>query len=63
LSEKLIPPRPCLYSRLIQAGIDIFSRRDYREIIVDSLNYCIKEKELVVYGWVRRKGLVNIEFV
>jgi hypothetical protein len=36
---------------IVQAGIDIFSRKEYRDIIVDSLNYCIKEKELVVYGW------------
>lgn len=32
--------------------IDIFTRKDYKIIIVDSLNYCIEQKGLVVYAWV-----------
>src|SRR5450432_4806246 len=32
--------------------IDIFTRKVYRDIIVDSLNYCIAKKGLLVYGWV-----------
>jgi putative transposase len=32
--------------------IDVFSRREYRDILVNSLNYCIKEKGLRVNGWV-----------
>ena len=40
--------------------IDIFSRKEYRDIIVDSLNYCIKEKELVVYGWVIMSNHVHL---
>ena len=31
--------------------IDVFTRRDYKDIIVDSLRYCIKEKGLVVNSW------------
>lgn len=31
--------------------IDVFTRRIYKDILVDSINYCIKEKGLVVYGW------------
>jgi hypothetical protein len=27
--------------------IDVFTRRIYKDIIVDSLNFCIKEKEVV----------------
>ena len=30
--------------------IDIFSRKEYRDIAVDALNYCITEKGLVVYA-------------
>ena len=30
----------------------IFSLKEYRDIIVDSLNYCIAEKDLKVYAWV-----------
>ncbi|MBY0424286.1 MAG: transposase [Cytophagales bacterium] len=32
--------------------IDIFSRQVYRDIVVDSLNYCIESKGLRVYAWV-----------
>jgi hypothetical protein len=39
------------------SGGDIFSRKEYRDIIVDSLNYFIKEKELVVYGGVGTKPI------
>lgn len=31
--------------------VDVFIRPVYKQIIVDSLNFCIKEKGLVVYGW------------
>ncbi|MFT6334534.1 MAG: REP element-mobilizing transposase RayT [Halioglobus sp.] len=32
--------------------LDIFSRKVYRDIIIDSLKYCQKEKGLVVYAYV-----------
>lgn len=31
--------------------MDIFTRPVYKDIIVDSLNYCIREKELEVFSW------------
>ncbi len=31
--------------------IDVFTRRTYKDILVNSINYCIKEKGLVVYAW------------
>lgn len=31
--------------------VDIFTREDYRYIIIDSLKYCQKEKGLEVYSW------------
>jgi len=31
--------------------VDIFTREDYRQIIVDSLKYCQKEKGLEIYAW------------
>ena len=30
---------------------DVFTRRDYAEIIVQSLGYCQTEKGLTIYGW------------
>ncbi len=40
--------------------IDIFSRTDYRDILVKSLNYCIGKKGLVVYGWVIMSNHIHL---
>ena len=32
--------------------IDVFSRKIYRDIVVDSFNYCIKNKGMILYGFV-----------
>ncbi len=32
--------------------IDLFSRKEYKHVITDSLNYCVKEKGLQIYAWV-----------
>ena len=40
--------------------IDIFSRKDYRDIIVESLNYCIAQKGLVVYAWVIMSNHIHL---
>jgi len=32
--------------------IDVFTRNEYRNILVNSFNYCIKQKGLVVHAWV-----------
>lgn len=39
--------------------IDVFIRPIYKEILVDSINYCIKEKGLIVYA--EGLGMVSIE--
>jgi putative transposase len=31
--------------------IDLFVRNEYRNVIIDSIEYCQKEKDLEVYGW------------
>lgn len=31
---------------------DVFTRTEYRNMVVDSLNYCINNKGLLVHGWV-----------
>ena len=35
----------------VVAWADVFTRKDYRDIIIESLQYCQKEKALVIYGW------------
>jgi REP element-mobilizing transposase RayT len=32
--------------------VDIFSRKLYRDIVIDSISFCIREKALYVYGYV-----------
>ncbi len=32
--------------------VDVFSKKIYRDIVVDTLNFYIRERELVVYGYV-----------
>ena len=31
--------------------VDIFTRSCYRMVVVDSLNYCIENKGLIIYAW------------
>lgn len=40
--------------------IDFFSRKDYKDVIVDSLNYCVAEKYLHVYAWVIMSNHVHL---
>ena len=40
--------------------IDVFTRPIYIEILVDSLNYCIKNKGLIVYAWVIMNNHVHL---
>ncbi len=32
--------------------VDVFTRKEYKLEIIDSMDYCIKRKGLLVYGWV-----------
>jgi len=40
--------------------IDIFSRKDYKLILTDSLNYCIREKGLIVFCWVVMSNHIHL---
>ena len=31
--------------------VDVFTRRDYRDIVLESLRHCQKERGLVIYSW------------
>ncbi|MFC6997341.1 REP-associated tyrosine transposase [Rufibacter roseus] len=31
--------------------VDVFTRREYAEVVVESLRFCQKEKGLLLYGW------------
>ncbi len=40
--------------------IDIFTRKDYKLVITDSLNYCIQNKGLECYAWVIMSNHVHL---
>ncbi len=40
--------------------VDVFTRKDYKLIVTDSMNYCIKEKGLTVYGWVIMSNHIHV---
>jgi REP element-mobilizing transposase RayT len=35
----------------VVAWVDVFTRKDYRDIAIESLRHCQSEKGLVIYGW------------
>lgn len=40
--------------------IDIFSRKDYKLIITDSLNFCIENKGLEIFAWVIMSNHIHL---
>ncbi|MEO6254504.1 MAG: transposase [Ferruginibacter sp.] len=40
--------------------IDALTRNEYKEIMVDSLSYCIKEKGLALHAWVIMSNHVHL---
>lgn len=39
---------------------DVFIRPAYKDILVDSINYCIKEKGFIVYAWIIMSSHVHM---
>ena len=40
--------------------VDVFTRRIYKDILVDSLNYCVETKGLLIYAWVIMSNHVHL---
>ena len=40
--------------------IDVFTRKDYKYIITDSLNHCVKEKGLECFAWVIMSNHIHL---
>ena len=36
----------------VHQWVDVFTRQIYRDMLIESINYCIKEKGLEVFSWV-----------
>ena len=39
---------------------DVFTRRDYSDILINSLKFCQKEKGLMIYGWVIMSNHIHL---
>ena len=44
----------------IVGWIDLFSRQDYRDIVIDNLKYCQQQKGLVIYAYVIMSNHIHI---
>lgn len=42
--------------------LDVFTRNEYKEIILESLTYCQKEKEMEIYAWCIMTNHVHLIF-
>ena len=42
------------------AWVDVFTRRDYKDIVVESLKFCQKEKGLLLFAWVIMSNHVHL---
>jgi len=40
--------------------IDVFTRRIYKDIMVESLNHCVENKGLIIYAWVIMSNHVHL---
>ena len=40
--------------------VDVFTRKEYKHMLTNSMNYCIQEKGLIVYGWVIMSNHIHI---
>jgi len=40
--------------------VDVFSRKAYRDIVIESLDFCIKNKGMILYGYVIMSNLIHL---
>ncbi len=40
--------------------VDVFTRQRYRDIVIDSLNFCVKNKGFIIYSWVIMSNHVHL---
>jgi REP element-mobilizing transposase RayT len=40
--------------------VDVFTRKIYRDIVIDSLNYCIKNKGMILYSYVIMSNHIHV---
>jgi len=46
----------------VVSWVDVFTRKEYSDILIESLRYCQQEKGLVIYGWCIMSNHVHLIF-
>ncbi len=44
----------------VNKWVDVFSRQVYRDIIIDSLNFCVENKGLIIFGYVIMSNHIHL---
>ncbi|BAU52322.1 REP-associated tyrosine transposase [Mucilaginibacter gotjawali] len=52
--------RPYFVTFTVVRWIDVFTRREYKDILVESLKFCIEKKGLQLYAWVIMSNHVHL---
>jgi len=40
--------------------VDVFTRKEFKRVLTDSMNYCVEEKGLIIYAWVIMSNHVHV---
>lgn len=51
LKNRISPNGIYFLTTTVIEWVDVFSRQVYRDIIIESLKYCQKDKGLILYSW------------
>ncbi|MEW7277139.1 transposase [Aquimarina sp. 2201CG1-2-11] len=52
--------KPHFVTLTVVGWIDVFTRKSYKDILINSLDYCIKNKGMVVYGYVIMSNHIHL---
>lgn len=52
--------KPHYVTFTVVGWIDVFTRKVYKDMLIENLNYCIKEKGLVVFGYVIMSNHIHL---
>jgi len=56
------PNAPYFVSFAVVEWLDVFTRNEYKDILLESLSYCQKEKDMEIYAWCIMSNHVHIIF-
>lgn len=54
------PEALCFVTFSVVGWVDVFTRKVYKDLLLDTLRYCIKEKGLVIYSYIIMSNHVHM---